>query len=290
MAFYYANFTLMTQDNVTVRADFDVMNQYGDIVRGWTGTTANIQDGVGWVGNPTNFTSRIFGVPTTYTMFCDGSGIAVISPYEVQNNTAGLANFFDDYTVDYDVVFEDYSAEFFNGTGTLAITDSGAWYNFTLGDPSDSIEIYGLTVTCPRGTWLNVSYSTLDVDSFNEVYVFMEDDGCTTRLELSDLGATMSGDVYAAQFQVGSISSEIIIMFHLNREQVQEGYINVFVEPYTTNNFLYPPPVPYIGPDSGAGAPADLSDLALTAGVGGAAVVAVVIIVYVVRKRRGAGL
>ncbi|MHA2212912.1 MAG: hypothetical protein ACW992_07115, partial [Candidatus Thorarchaeota archaeon] len=89
----------------------------------------------------------------------------------------------------------------------------------------------------------------------------------------------------------GSISDEIIIVFHLTREQVSEGYINVFVEPFTTNNFLYPPPIPYIGPDFATGGPApDMSGLALAAGGGGAAIVAVVVIVYFVRKRRGAGL
>ncbi|MHA1962183.1 MAG: hypothetical protein ACW99U_18415, partial [Candidatus Thorarchaeota archaeon] len=291
LAFYHTNITLMTQDNVSVIADYDILNQYGYRVRGWHTTLANIQDGVGWVGNPTNFTSMIFGIPSTFVMFCDGSAIVVVSPYEVRNNTMGLSNYYNDYTVDYDVVFEDYSADLFNGTGTLDITDSGAWYNFTLGDPSDFIELYGLTVNVPRGTWLNISYSTSDVNSFNEIYVFMEDGGCTTRIELSDLAATMSGDVYAAQFRVGSISDEIIIVFHLTREQVSEGYINVFVEPFTTNNFLYPPPIPYIGPDFATGGPApDMSGLALAAGGGGAAIVAVVVIVYFVRKRRGAGL
>ncbi|MHA2265334.1 MAG: hypothetical protein ACXAEN_23335 [Candidatus Thorarchaeota archaeon] len=292
LTFYHTNFTLMTQDNVTVKADFDILNQYGYKVRGWDATLANIQSGVGWAGNPTNFSWVPFGLPSSsYAMFCDGNGIAVISPYEVRNNTLGLSNYYNDYTVDYEVVFEDFTSDLFNATGMLAITGSGAWYNFTLGDPSDPIELYGLTVNVPRGTWLNISYSTLDVDSFNEVYVFMEDGGCTTRLELSDLAATMSGDVYAAQFRVGAISDEIIIMFHLNRENVGEGYINVYVEPYTTNNFLYPPAIPYIGPDFATGGPApDLSGLALAAGGGGAAIVAVVVIVYFVRKRRGASL
>ncbi|MCK5606021.1 hypothetical protein KAR91_29250, partial [Candidatus Pacearchaeota archaeon] len=283
MSFYNANFSLMTHDNVTVTADYDIMNTYGSIVRGWSGSLANIQSGTGWVGNPLNWTAMQLGVPTSYARFCDGDGIIIISPYSVQNNTAGLTNYYGEYTVDYNVVFEENSADLFNGTGTLDVTTSGGWHNFTLGDPADSTEIYRLTVTSARGTWINVSYYTTDVNSFNEVYIFMEDEGCTTKLDLSDLGATMSGTVVAATFQVGTISEEITIIFHLERDQVAEGSLDVFVEQLTTNTYQYPPEIMYVGPGAGAVA-GDYSALVLVGGVGGLAVV-VVVVLFVARKR-----
>ncbi|MHA2188249.1 MAG: hypothetical protein ACW99V_08425, partial [Candidatus Thorarchaeota archaeon] len=283
MNIYGVNISLMTHDNVTVTSDYDIMNTYGAIVRGWSGSLANIQSGTGWIGNPLNWTAEQFGVPTYYTMFCDGDAIIIVSPYTVRNNTAGLTNFYQEYTVDYDIVFEENSVDLFNGTGTLDVTTGGGWNNFTLGDPWDPIEIYQLTVTTTRGTWLNVSYYTTDVDSFNDVYIYMEDEGCTTKLDLTDLAVTISGTVDAANFQFGAISDEITIIFHLNREQVAEGSLDVFVEQLTTNTYQYPPAIMYVGPGAGAVA-ADYSGLVLAAGVGGLAV-AVVVVIFVARKR-----
>ncbi|MHA2163513.1 MAG: hypothetical protein ACXABF_13915 [Candidatus Thorarchaeota archaeon] len=283
MSIYGVNISLITHDNVTVTSDYDIMNTYGNIVRGWSGNLANIQSGTSWVGNPLNWTAEQFGVPTSYTMFCDGDAIIIVSPSTVRNNTAGLTNFYPEYTVDYNVVFEENSADLFNGTGTLDVTTSGGWHNFTLGDPWDPIEIYQLTVTTTRGTWLNVSYYTTDVDSFNDVFIYMEDEGCTTKLDLTDLAATMSGTVDAANFRVGAISNEISIIFHLNREQVAEGSLDIFVEQFTTNTYLYPPAIMYVGPGAGAVA-ADYSGLVVVAGVGGLAV-AVVVVLFVARKR-----
>ncbi|MHA2243137.1 MAG: hypothetical protein ACXACE_16170, partial [Candidatus Thorarchaeota archaeon] len=81
----------------------------------------------------------------------------------------------------------------------------------------------------------------------------------------------------------GAISDEITIIFHLNREQVAEGSLDVFVEQLTTNTYQYPPAIMYVGPGAGAVA-ADYSGLVLAAGVGGLAV-AVVVVIFVARKR-----
>ncbi|MFW9847054.1 MAG: hypothetical protein ACFFD6_09915, partial [Candidatus Thorarchaeota archaeon] len=119
MTFYKANISLETHDNVTVSTDYDIFNTYGYREVGWANALGNRQSGTSWIAYGGNFTTRLMGVPTSYDMFCDGFAVIVLSPYDVENNTPGGGNKYYHYTVDYDVAFEEYSAEVFNATNSL---------------------------------------------------------------------------------------------------------------------------------------------------------------------------
>ncbi len=285
--FYKFNITLETHDNVSVKADCDLINEYGTLVTGWAPELGNIQSGISWVAYGVNRSSFVTGRPSGYNMFCDGDAILAISPYEVRNNTGfTLSNYFRDYTVDYSVTYEDDFLNFLNGTETPIITSSPQWVNFTLGDPGDSTEWYMIDMTCEAGTWFNVTCLTADVDSLDNVFIYQRFKGCAQRLEYSDLSSTMSGLIPRVQFQFGIISDEVSIFLLIDRTLAGEGSLNVSITPYYTNTYQYPPDPMYIETSTGGGIPLPIDSLTIAVGVG--VVVAVVMVVAVVVKKRSA--
>jgi len=108
------SWALNTHGNITVDTDFYIFNTFG----GWIGNSdtdlGNRQSGLGWVEYPSNYSSSVFN------SFTDGFAVVAISPYNVENNTAGLpGNERNDYTLDYTIAVEDGTPWFFNDTATI---------------------------------------------------------------------------------------------------------------------------------------------------------------------------
>lgn len=276
LSLYNLSVTLNTHDNITAATDIQVMNTYGGFVTELDTDLGNRQSGVGWVEYPANYTDNII------EDFCDGFGIVVISPFSVENNTAGLpGNAFGEYTLDYTIGLEDGAPWMYNSTASISI-ETG-WYNFTLGDPGDAEEYHLLTVDCTEGTWMNVSVYVEDVSDW-ECSVYQAVDGHFQRLSWSSLDNNFVGSSSGeSAFQVGSISDMLYFVFEIERIQAGEGRLDIEINQLLTNNFEFMPPVTY----QGVAVPgADPGMVTLVAG-GGIAIVAVVIIIVILKKKPG---
>ena len=284
LTFYNFNVTMETHDNVSVDCDYDFFDQYGTLIYGTHSLLGNQQSGLGWVEVGSNRTMITLGLPSGYDMFGDGFGIVSISPYQVRNNTGGLTSLPDPYTVDYSVTQEDYASMIFNGTEAWSQA-SPDWTNFTLGDPGEPYEYYMIETTCTPGTWFNVTYLSEDVDTMEEIFIYQRYNGFSQRLDLSDLDDTHTGPVSHAQFEFGSISTDVLIIFYVDRDLSSEGSLDVIITPYSMNTYRYPPTPRYMSPSGVAGgAGVDLGSLAVGAGVAGVAIL-VVVIIFVARKK-----
>jgi len=275
LTWYVSNITLETHDNITVSADYDFYNTYGQLVYGYNLNLGNRQSGGGWIAVGANHTSRSF------SSLAEGFLVVVISPYQVQNNTPGPGNLYHDYTVEYGVEFEDYTSEVFNGTASIAVDATSVSHNFTLGDPGDSSETYGLSITCEEGVWYNVSVIVSDVNSWYALG-YQNYEGWTQYLDWPSLDDRFVGSTKSeAAFQVGAISNEILLSFHATRLLAGEGSFYVEITPLVSNQ-LEEFTLEYQGP------PPSAIDMNLL--LGGVGLVAVVVVVaIVVAKKKGKG-
>ena len=290
LTLYQGNVTLMTHDNVTVKQDIDFLNMYGYREALFNPTLGNRQNVLGWVAYGANFTTMNFGHPSNYDMFFDGFVIVVLSPYEVLNNTGGGGgNEYFDYTVDYSVTFNDWAPNLYNGTLSSSVSSSAVWANQTLGFPDAGTEYYRFDLTCPEGTWLNVSWWSEDLDTLNNIWIYQNVDGYTSRLDYTDLGLTKTGTDQEGSFQFGC-TGDAVIIFELDRLQDAEGSLDVLFTPFLTNHFGLYIPIVYVSPSGvtaiGGGAPVPIDPLSLVIGVGAVAVVVVVVLVVLKKKGR----
>jgi hypothetical protein len=285
LTFYRMNLTMIEQNNVTVEADIYVFNQYGGTVFTANTELGNRQDGVSWQAYGQNRSSYELGLDTSsYSMFCNGSAIIAISPYEVLNNTAGPGgNEYHEYAVDYDLTFEEFGDGIVNATNVASLGSSAIWSNFTLGDPGDASELYVVRLSAPRGVWMNFSVYAEDVTSWS-AYAYQDMNGCPQRLSWNDLDDLFVGSTASeASFQMGSISEDILIAFKVERDLADEGSLDIQISPFETTAFENPPPVKYY---SGAGAAVPIGGDWLLIGAGVAVVAVVVVVaVYYFRKR-----
>lgn len=272
---YLTNISLLTQDNITVSADYDFYNTYGLLVSGYSGSLGNREVGGHWIAFGANHTTR------TFSSLADGFLVAVISPYDVENNTAGPGNKYADYTVEYGIEFEDYSSEVFNGTSSITVDATSASHNFTLGDPGDASETYGLSIACEEGVWYNVSVIVSDVSSWYALG-YQKYEGWTQYLDWPSLNDRLVGSTGSeAAFQVGAISNEILLSFHVTRVLAGEGSFYVEITPLVSNQ-LEELTLEY------QGVPPGTIDWVLVGG--GIGVVAVVVVgALVIAKRKGKG-
>ena len=284
LTFYNFNVTLETHDNVSVDCDIDIFNHYGTLIYGTNALLGNQQSGLGWVEVGINRTMITLGLPSGYDMFGDGFGIVSLSPYQVRNNTAGLTSRPDPYIVDYSLTQEDYANMIFNGTESWSQTSPG-WTNFTLGEPGDDYEYYVIEATCTPGTWFNVTYLAEDMEFLEDIFIYQRYNGFTQKLDFDDLDDTHTGTTSRAEFEFGSISRDVLIIFYVDRDTKLEGSLDVIITPYSMNTYRYPPTPRYVSPSSvGDGAAVDLGSVAVGAGVAGVAVL-VVVIIFVARKK-----
>jgi len=241
-----------THDNVTVSTDVQILNTFGENLMNADVGYGNRQSGLSWNEFPNNYTSWI-----AYR-FVDGFGIAVISPYYVQNNTAGLvSDQLFGHSLDYTVAVEDGTPWRFNETASISI-ETG-WYNFTLGDPSDSIERYLVSLDCEPGTWMNVSVHVEDVTNW-ACEIFQKMDYSYNWLLWADLDDTFSGSYTTnGTFQFGSMSDTVNLVFWIDRTQAGEGRLDIVIESHVTNEFAFMDPIQFMsttpivppGPDVG---------------------------------------
>jgi len=272
LSLYNLTIALNTHDNITAETDIDVLNTYGGYVTDIEIGLGNRQSGVGWVEYPSNFTSEII------ENFCDGFGIAVISLYDVRNNTAGLpGNALGEYTVDYTVGLEDGAPWRYNSTASISI-ETG-WYNFTLGDPGDAYEYHLLTVDCTEGTWMNVSVYVEDVSDWS-CSIYQAVNGTFQRLSWGSLDNNFVGS-YSGEsaFQVGSISDILYFVFNIERIQAGEGRLDIEINQFLTNSFEFMPSVMYQGTEEPG---LDMGMVPLAAGAG----IAIVAVIIVILKKK----
>ncbi|TFH07785.1 MAG: hypothetical protein E4H14_07750 [Candidatus Thorarchaeota archaeon] len=288
LTLYQGNVTLVTHDNVSVYQDIDYLNMYGEREALTNPLIGNQQNGIGWIAYGTNFSTTNLGTPTNYDMFPEGFAIVVLSPYKVLNNTAGLgmANEYFDYTVDYSVTFTDWAPNLFNVTLSAAVTNSAVWANQTLGFPDAGTEYYRFDLTCPVGTWLNVSWWSEDLDTLNNIWLYQNVDGYPSRLDYTDIAETQTGSDQEGSFQFGCMGHAIII-FEIDRLQVAEGSLDVRFTPFLTNYFDLDIPLIYVSPSGvtgGGGVAPAIDILPVALGVGAVAVV-IVVVLFVLKKK-----
>ncbi|MHA2083891.1 MAG: hypothetical protein ACXAEB_04710 [Candidatus Thorarchaeota archaeon] len=283
LEWYTVNITQTTRDNVSVWADYDFYNMYGNFITGLDGALGNRQDGTSWleygaIGNSTEF---------TFIDVTNGFCIGVISPYTVQNNTAGLpGNDYHEYTVDYDVVVLDAKLPLVNGTDSITVNTEAVTHNFTLGDPGEPSEWYILRINAPSGTWMNVSVYVEDVSAWDARTYQVLDNGTYTT-PWTSLGDTFTGSMPGeGAFQFGSVGDTIDIRFIVTRDLLDEGVLSITITPLTTNSYDFMPPLRFRG---STGAVVDILGQGGVVIIGGVAVVAIVVVVavLVVKKRRG---
>jgi len=273
---YNVSVAFDTHDNVTVSTDVQILNTFGENLMNSDVGFGNRQSGLGWVEYMNNYTSWI-----AYR-FVDGFGIAVISPYYVQDNTAGLVS--DQVfgsSLDYTVAVEDGTPWRFNDTASISI--GTGWYNFTLGDPGDSIERYLVSLDCEPGTWMTVSIYVEDVTDW-ACEVFQKLNYSYHWLLWDDLDDTFSGSYTGeSTFQFGSLSDTVNLMFWIDRTQAGEGRLDISIEAHETNTFDFMDPIEYMGAGAGVAPPVDLGPAAV--GIGVAAVAIVVVVVVILKKK-----
>jgi len=275
---YNVSVAFNTHDNVTVSTDVQILNTFGENVMNSDVGYGNRQSGFGWFEYPNNYTSWI------ESEFVDGFGIAVISPYYVQNNTAGLvSDQLFGHSLDYTVAVEDGIPWYFNDTASISI--GTGWYNFTLGYPSDASEWYLLSLDCDPGTWMNVSVYVEDVSTW-DCDIYQKVNYSYQYLDWDSLDDTFTGSFTTnGTFQFGSISDTVNLVFWIDRTQAVEGSFDIVIETHVTNAFDFMDPLQYMGNGAGGGVapPVDLGLAA--AGVGISAVAIVVVVVVILKKK-----
>ncbi len=273
---YNVSVAFNTHDNVTVSTDVQILNTFGENVMNSGASFGNRQSGVGWVEYTNNHTSWI-----RYE-FVDGFGIAVISPFYVQDNTAGLVS--DQvfgHSLDYTVAVEDGTPWRFNDTASISVATG--WYNFTLGDPSDPTEWYLLSLDCNPETWMTVSVYVEDVTDW-ECELYQKVGPSFQYLEWDDISTTFSGSYTdEGTFQFGSIGDTLNLVFWIDRTQAGEGRLDITIETHVTNTFDFMDPLQYMGNGAGVVPPVDMGLAA--AGIGIAAVAIVVVVVVILKKK-----
>ncbi|MHA1484359.1 MAG: hypothetical protein ACTSPR_03455 [Candidatus Thorarchaeota archaeon] len=272
---YLTNISLLTQDNITVSADYTFYTTNGLLTSGYSMTLGNREVGGHWMAFGNNFTTR------SLSSLADGFLVVAISPYQVQNNTAGPGNMYPGYTVEYGIEFEDRWSEIFNQTASITAETTSASHNFTLGDPGDASETYGLSIACEEGVWYNVSVIVSDVSSWY-VLGYQNYTGCTQYLDWPSLNDRLVGSTGSeAAFQVGAISNEILLSFHATRTLAGEGSFYVEITPLVSNQ-LHELTIESLGVPPGA-----IDWVLLGGGIG---VVAVVVVGgLLIAKKKGKG-
>ncbi|MCK5237957.1 MAG: hypothetical protein KAR33_00325 [Candidatus Thorarchaeota archaeon] len=286
LMFYRTNITLMTQDNVSVNADFDFLNNYGYNEYAINVLLGNRQSGTSWEAYGTNTTSLELGLDiSSYTMFCDGYAIIVVAPYRIRNNTAGITNDLFGRTVDYEITFDEDEARIIHGIDTAAIGSEFSWTNFSLTTDGDSTEYYAVRITDAAGVWMNISFLVEDIDDM-WAYAYQDIDGRPQRLTWNYLDDSFMGTINDGAFEMGGISNDILLIFGLDRYLAINTTLAIGITPYDANDLTYLPIPSYYAYGSIPGPVAAGIDPALAiAGVGIVAVV--VVVVVVVLKKRG---
>ncbi|MHA1908268.1 MAG: hypothetical protein ACW98Y_13295 [Candidatus Thorarchaeota archaeon] len=286
MMFHRMNTTLMTQDNVTVDLDIDILNNYGDLDIWSMQQLGNRQSGTSWIEFGTNESSVMLGDATTFSeMFCDGYVVIAVAPYRIRNNTAGITNDLFGRTVDFNIEFYEDAETIVTESDSVALGSEFGWTNFTLYTPGDANELYALTITGAEGIWMNFTIYTEDVTAWSAV-AYQDIDGCPQFLDWDNLDAMWAGNVVNGTFQFGGISGEILLVFDVDRDLVVNGTLSIGITPMAMNDLTYLSMPTYYsygyvpGP-VGLG----IDPVLAIAGVGIIAVV--VVVVVVVLKKRG---
>ncbi|TFG34753.1 hypothetical protein EU527_01490, partial [Candidatus Thorarchaeota archaeon] len=156
--------------------------------------------------------------------------IILVSTYPY-NNTVGVGDYYENYAVNLTIEWEDVTHYNFNGTTTLDAKTSAAHYNFTLGFPGDSSEIYSVFLNTTPGTWYNVSIKTGDVSALTNAYSYAPFMMNTHYTGWGDLSDALQGASPDWSFQFGAISDNIYLEITVSRSLITEGFLWVELIP-----------------------------------------------------------
>jgi hypothetical protein len=228
------NFTLLmsNQDNVTVRTQWQIFDSSGGSIVSDTIYLANRWDGTHWMPHPTydNFTFYPFSnyLTNDYSVIC-------VSPYRVDNNTAGATNQYVNYTVDYTISLNAYTEDFYDGMAVLNV-GSGATHRFDLPLPGGSSESYWLELNLTAGVWYNVSVVMNDVNAFSAELLHVI--GVLAHETTWDyLDDNLVGSIGAGlSFEFGAMTGNPVLTFSVNRPLSSEGNLTITIDPLLTNH------------------------------------------------------
>ncbi len=275
---YLFNFTLTTQDNITVATKYAVIDSSGLITNSGSFSLGNRQNGGQWQAYTQNTTYFVRS-----PIFNQGNCVIVVYPLSVQNNTLGLPGpTYPRYTVDYLVSYQFYPG-YTKQTASISIDALSVSHDFKLVLPGTSTELYGLLISCSSRSWLTVHILTADVSTWSAT-AYQSVNGKLQYQPWTSLDDTFSGNYVDGRFQFGSIGDEMLLLFTLTRQLSSTGYLNITITQHITNVIDPVPPVMYRG--AGGGGIDILGWLAQNWPIVGAGVAVVAIVTVVVYKKR----
>jgi len=273
--FQLYNMTLImtNQDNVTVDLEVAIYDASGNVLYISGTTLANW-----WDGSQILPHSSIWNNDTFYPggqQWYDDAAFVSICAYNVENNTGGPVNYYEDYPVNLTIEWTNRMDVYYVNIQDLDVSAT-ALINYTLPLPGRPLENHGLVLNTTPGTWYNVSVKNGDVSAFNSEY-FSAYDGRTHWIGWSDLNDFSVGSASDISFQFGAISDLSFLELQLTRNQAVEGFLYVKITPMETHQLLVegatPPGPDILGILGGVAIPA-------------AIVVGAIVVVYIVYVKK----
>ncbi|MFW9920456.1 MAG: hypothetical protein ACFFED_12710, partial [Candidatus Thorarchaeota archaeon] len=242
MSFYRSNITLLNHENLSVLVDVDFINECGLNEYATLASIGNQQSGTSWVAYGVNTTSWELGLYTSsYTQFCEGNLIIVVAPHAMANNTGGGSIPYYQRSADFRVTFDEDADRILTDEQSVNVGDELVWANFTLDATGENDELYVVRMSVATGVWMNLSIYGEDMDDL-DIYLYQNMDGCPIYLPWTDLDDTLTGTITTeASIQFGSASSEILIVFDVDRTLSDEGRLDIGIQTFMTNSFEWLP-------------------------------------------------
>jgi len=274
---YNLTITLGNLYNVSVPTDIGIWDQFYSNKHLSSFILGTWFDGSSQIPHSSHESSLEFTTATR--IFSEDYAIITVGTFPY-NNTLGVGNDFENYPVEYTIIWEDVTHDDYEDTAFLDISSSSAGHNFTLPSTGTGTEMYSLLLNTTPGTWYNVTIGSNDVDTPFQVISYAPYNERTHYTNWGDLSDTLQGSLPDLSFQFGAISDEIYLEFTIDRNYVDPGYLWVEITPMETHQLDVEQITP-AGPDILG----FLGAIAVPVAVG-AGVIVVVYIVYVKKFKK----
>ena len=271
------NASLLSQDNVTVRYELEIFNEYGQRIMSTTDTMANHEDNGEWTDYSGYDNESQYTVPYDF----NEDVIVSISVYDVENNSYSVDTNYLHYTTSFRVVKWDYESAVISGSVFLATGVDN--HNFTLVDPTPLgglTEYFVLETSVSAGTWMKMMVESDNVDSYN-IRVLQNYDNYVMTLSQTYLDGTVSMEDGVASYQFGAISNTVKLLITVTRHNSFDGWFSIAFDEYNTQTLAAFSTPGLVAPSGVSG---DMTPLVIGVGVIGAVVIIAVVIV-VLKKR-----
>lgn len=279
LGWWMMNVSLLNKDNITVRYDIELFNEYGNRILQTSDTTANHQTNGEWVGYSGSNNKTEFNVPWDY----NEDVIVCLSVYDVENNSFSADENYLHYTTNFNIRAWNYEAAIIT-EGVEILPSAPTEFNFTFADPTPMgglTDYLTIVFTMTPGIWVNLSIQTGNVNSFT-VIGLQDYDGWQMQLGNAYLAETktQAGSEFAYRF--GVISETVKLQFMVTRSNHDEGWFALNLDELSTTTITSFGVPGLIAPTPVGG---DATPLIIGLGIGAAAIIVVVVIV-IIRKRR----